>query len=260
MEAESREAAFAALRKQGIKAIKVVAADGSKANGEIRGIRKRVLAASVVIAALLAGLGVFFLSQGARNGAQGTTSEARSIERQQIPGDRGRIEKAYATAFDTPAEKFLARFAEPGRKFSAPECDWPKKADFDAVLGKPILISSGEFTESIDLKRIVLGMKREMSAYLKGGGLVSGYIRELIKRQQTEVAYREQAEKKLNELLAAPTTASNTANTGKMLDAQLKNAYNFWLKANAQLQSLGIYPLPLPLRLRSYQMSAGFEE
>jgi len=36
MEAESREAVFAALRARGIKAIKVVAADGSKANGEVR--------------------------------------------------------------------------------------------------------------------------------------------------------------------------------------------------------------------------------
>lgn len=37
MEAESREAVFKALREKGIKAIKVVAADGSKANGEVRG-------------------------------------------------------------------------------------------------------------------------------------------------------------------------------------------------------------------------------
>lgn len=59
MNAESREAVFAALREQGIKAIKVVAADGSKANGEIRGIRKRVLAASVITTALVAGLAVF---------------------------------------------------------------------------------------------------------------------------------------------------------------------------------------------------------
>ena len=35
MDAESREAVFAALRERGIKAIKVVAADGSKANGEV---------------------------------------------------------------------------------------------------------------------------------------------------------------------------------------------------------------------------------
>ena len=39
MNAENREAVFVALREQGIKAIKVMAADGSKANGEIRGVR-----------------------------------------------------------------------------------------------------------------------------------------------------------------------------------------------------------------------------
>ena len=35
MNASSREDVFAELRKRGIKAIKVVAADGSKANGEV---------------------------------------------------------------------------------------------------------------------------------------------------------------------------------------------------------------------------------
>lgn len=256
--AESRDAVFETLRKQGIRAIKVVAADGSKANGEIRGIRKRVLAASVVGAAVLAGLGVFFALRTSHVAPR--TSPVRPIERQQIPGDRERVEKALVAAFQSPAESFLARFAEPGRAFSAPESDWPKKADFDAVLDQPILISDGEFTESIDLKRIVLGMKREMSAYLKGGGLVSGYIRELIKRQQTEVAYRQNAEKKLDQLLAPPSMGSSNANAGAILDNQIKNAYDFWLKANAQLQALGIYPLPLPARLRNYQMKMGLED
>ena len=53
IEAESREAAFKALRAKGIKAIKVVAADGSKANGEIRGFRLRTVIAVGVIAAVL---------------------------------------------------------------------------------------------------------------------------------------------------------------------------------------------------------------
>lgn len=257
--AESRDAVFETLRKQGIRAIKVVAADGSKANGEIRGVRKRMVALAVIIAAIFAGSAVFF-AQGTRHKAQGTTTAARPIERQQIPGDRERVEKALVAAFQSPAESFLARFAEPGRAFSAPESDWPKKADFDAVLDQPILISDGEFTESIDLKRIVLGMKREMSAYLKGGGLVSGYIRELIKRQQMEVAYRQNAEKKLDQLLAPPSMGSSNANAGAILDNQIKNAYDFWLKANAQLQALGIYPLPLPARLWNYQMKMGLED
>ena len=66
MDAESREAVFAALRQQGIKAIKVVAADGSKANGEIRGIRKRVLAAAVFGAVVLAVVGTVVVGRGLR--------------------------------------------------------------------------------------------------------------------------------------------------------------------------------------------------
>ena len=53
MEASSRDAVFKALRANGIKAIKVVAADGSKANGEIRGFRLRTVITVGVIAAVL---------------------------------------------------------------------------------------------------------------------------------------------------------------------------------------------------------------
>lgn len=77
MEAPSREAVFEALREKGIKAIKVVAADGSKANGEIRGIRKRVLFASVVGAALLAGAMVFFIDR--ENGVEGPRADSSAL-------------------------------------------------------------------------------------------------------------------------------------------------------------------------------------
>lgn len=53
IEAPSREAVFAALREKGIKAIKVVAADGSKANGEVRGYRLRTVVVVGVIAAVI---------------------------------------------------------------------------------------------------------------------------------------------------------------------------------------------------------------
>ena len=54
IEASSRDAAFAALREQGIRPIKVVAADGSKANGAPVGVRRRVVAASVLVAVIAA--------------------------------------------------------------------------------------------------------------------------------------------------------------------------------------------------------------
>lgn len=58
MDASSREEVFNALRAKGIKAIKVVAADGSKANGEVvvRGIRKRVVVALGVLCLVLGGI------------------------------------------------------------------------------------------------------------------------------------------------------------------------------------------------------------
>jgi hypothetical protein len=56
MNASSREEVFAELRKRGIKAIKVVAADGSKANGEIRGVRRRVVIILLALVALSVGI------------------------------------------------------------------------------------------------------------------------------------------------------------------------------------------------------------
>ena len=55
IEAPSRDAAFAALREQGIRPIKVVAADGSKANGAPVGVRRRVMAVSIIVAVVAAG-------------------------------------------------------------------------------------------------------------------------------------------------------------------------------------------------------------
>ncbi len=252
MDAGSREAVFAALRAKGIKAIKVVAADGSKANGEVRGVRKRVLAVAVIVAAVVAGVLAFLV---ARRDAEafGVKTLAKPLPRQAIPGDRARIDGAAETLFATKAERFLARFAEPGRVVSVTESDWPGKAEFEAVLDSPLMIAENEFTEHIDLKRMVEWMKREMKVYLRGGGYVSGYIRDLIKRQQMEIDQRAKRERQLKALL------SSASAQGERRKAQ-SASYDYWLKANAQLQSMGIYPLLFPDALRDYQPAAEFEE
>lgn len=247
MNAECRDDVFRELRKQGIKAIKVVAADGSKANGEIRGVRKRVLAASVICAAIVAGLLAYFAPRGTHKNLP--TSEAKPLPRQEIKGDRERVKLA-ADGFTNKAEAFLARFAEPGRAFTAPEIDWPTRADFEAVIGKPIKFTSDEFTEQIDLKRIVEGLKAELSAYLKGGGYLSGYMKDLITRQKMEIEQRDKFDEKVKSQIDAYLKAS-----GKDAERRLQEAYDYWLKANAQLQSMGIYPLPLYSVLKNCQMS-----
>ncbi|MBR3923273.1 MAG: hypothetical protein IKJ45_09170, partial [Kiritimatiellae bacterium] len=99
-------------------------------------------------------------------------------------------------------------------------------------------------TESVDLKRIVTRIKIDLRRFLAAGGTADEFIAELIKRQKLEIAYREKAEARLNEMLKGDTS----------------KAYDFFLKANAQLQSMGIYPLPLPVSLRSYQNTLDFDE
>ena len=85
IEAASREAAFEALRARGIRPIKVIAADGSKANGEVRrvGMRKRA-AAALAAAVLGAGIavGAFFGHKTAAPQAPDATSAYTAEERE----------------------------------------------------------------------------------------------------------------------------------------------------------------------------------
>ena len=83
---------------------------------------------------------------------------------------------------------------------------------------------------------------------------MDGHLAELEKRQKLEVSDRERAEQKLNDMLNEKDTRSPSGRDS------LKAAYAYWLKANAQLQAMGIYPLALPDALRSYQMSLDIDE
>jgi len=154
-----------------------------------------------------------------------------------------RIEKARDTAFTNASERLLSRFAEPGRPVAALPAERPTEAEFAACLRDTIRTASTDFTEVVDLKRIVAGMKREMRAYLAGGGTAEQYLSELAKRQKLEVSYRENAEKRLEGMLSKP-----------------KEAYAYWLKANASLKSMGIYELPLPPALHGYQAGLDLDE
>ena len=249
IEAESREYVFAELRKRGIRAIKVVASDGSKANGEIRGARKRIVMFFIFIAVAFA-VGTTYIITIRSHDSIGHENHkeliiARALPRQTIPGDRRRINEAAQKLFESKAEQFLARFVEPGRSVSAQKSEWPTKIDFDQSLKSTITFSEDEFSEYIAMKRMVVWLKREMSAYLRGGGTETGYIEDLIKRQNMEIEYRDKANTKLEEMLQQ----SN----------HLKDAYTFWLKANAQLQAMGIYPIPLPSQLKDFQYADELE-
>ena len=180
-----------------------------------------------------------------------TYTVATPLPRQAIPGDRQRIEEASLspTVFTNPTERFLARFAEPGRPIPAQNAAKPTEAEFAACQREQIRIASSDFTEVVDLKRIVAGMKREMRVYLASGQSVDQYIAELEKRQRLEISYRDNAQRRLMEMLS-----------GQAGRPALKEAYAYWLKTNAQLQAMGIYPLALPDSLRTYQMNLDIED
>ena len=132
-----------------------------------------------------------------------------------------------------------------------------------ACLKEPVRVASTDFTEVVDLKRIVTGMKRELGAYLAGGGTVQQYLAELVKRQRLEISYRERAEQKLNGMLGnqdqTPEQSPNSPIPQSNND-NLRAAYAYWLKTNASLKSMGIYELPLPDALRGYQSGLGLDE
>lgn len=257
MEAKSREEVFTALRSRGIRPIKVVAADGTKANGEVHvvGIRKRI----ALMLAILASLASFVLAIKFVKSPKGQdvlsepkpaqTFPVKELPRQEIAGDRFRIEHVPANLFPRKIERYLSQFAEPGRAFDEESIFTVERNGDDILieLEAPILASSNELTEYLELKRITFSLKREMLNFIRGGGTVEKYFEELVKRQKLEISYREKSENRLKEMLSDSKTHE-------------KVIYNFWLKANARLQSMGIYPIPLPEMLRDYQLSLDLDE
>ena len=236
MDAESREAVFAALRQQGIKAIKVVAADGSKANGEIRGIRKRVLAASVIATAVLAGIAVYFLnSRILRRDNFGQTEFVTSQTRRQVIGDAAIIEKGirtgWADVFELEGERFLASFAIPG--VPAGQRNTTEEEIRKALSTKhQALGTQSDSLEARQIVAMVAGMKDEARRFVKAGGSIAQYGRLLVQRQEEEIAYYNRAK--------AEIEAAQKAN---MPAAQLND---LWEKRNESLRQMGVKLVPMP--------------
>ena len=188
MVAKSREEVFAELRKQGIKAIKVIAADGSKANGEVRGVRKRVVTFLVAFVAFAVGL----LRISAER-AQAAFLRLLSLPSQPtkigIIGDAAIIEKGirngWADVFKLEGERFLASFAIPSIK--AGQRNTSEK-EFQAALDNKFEVSETDSLEVRQIKAMVEGMKKEARRYIAAGGSIVEYGKRLTERQDAEIA------------------------------------------------------------------------
>ena len=231
MNASSREEVFVELRKRGIKAIKVVAADGSKANGEIRGVRKRVVAALVVLVALGVGLAAYL--GGAFMGGSPVSGTAFQIsqDRRQVIGDAAIIEKGirngWSEVFEHEGERFLASFAIPGVK--AGQRNTSEK-EFAAALEIRREFSSDDSLETRQIKAMVEGMKNEARRYIAAGGSIVEYGKRLTERQDAEITVYNRVK----------------AEVEKAKDSMPETDFIlYWEKRNAELRNLGIKPVVL---------------
>ena len=238
MEAESRDAVFAALRARGIKAIKVVAADGSKANGEVRGVRKRAVAALVVLAAVVVGVVAYF--QGTRTGAALAANPAAVSPRHQIYGDPAIMEGFergdFAAHLPRVGDQMLAVFAQPGKLMCAKGAN-PRRIDeksyaaFEAYVSNElaaesdIVLDAADSREITELKQIVNGMREEMREYLaNGNGTPRSFWRRLNERTAQEIQIYERTRRELEK----------------------ETSEEVWEQKNDALRRLGLRTIPNP--------------
>ena len=230
MEAESREAVFEALRERGIRPIKVVAADGSQANGAPVGVRRRVVAVSILVAVVAAvGATAAFLRI-VRPTPVVDAFQSDQTRRYPI-GDAAIIEKGILTGwsdvFEYEGDRFLASFAVPGVKAAQRNTTVD---EIKAALERSVSIANDDGLEARQIKAMVEGMKAEARAYVAAGGSVVEYGRRLTERQDAEIAAYERTKAGLER--AKETMSGNTL-------------INYWESQNDKLRNLGIRPLTL---------------
>ena len=242
IDAESREAVFESLRAQGIRPIKVVAADGSKANGEEvrRGSRlsTRVLIVLSVLLVLSLAVSAWLALRGgaaALSSPSGQPDAAQSFltaQTRRYPiGDAAVIEKGILTGwsevFPEEGERFFASFAVPGVKAGQRNTT---VAEIEAALARRVTATEVDGMEARQIKSMVEGMKAEARAYIKAGGSVVEYGTRLTERQDAEIAIYERAK-------ADFEAARKTKPEGELVA--------YWEAINDKLRNLGIKLVPL---------------
>ena len=228
MVAESREAVFEALRKKGIRPIKVIAEDGSKANGEIRGVRRRVVGVAAVLAAIVA---VIATSLYNRVSAPPLPEFESGQTRRQIIGDTAIIDKGIATGwsdvFPEEGDRFFASFAIPGVRAGQRNTT---VEEIKAALDRDVEVSDSDGLEARQVKSMVAGMKAEARAYINAGGSIVDYGKRLTERQDAEIAIYERAKAEIDH-------ARKTMSQDDFIA--------LWEGRNDRLRNLGIRLVPL---------------
>lgn len=232
IDAPTREDVFATLRTQKIRAIKVIACDGSKDNGADYGVRTQVVVTIAIVVALAAAgiTGALFYAHDTASSFDHKTDETT---RRQPIGDAVVIEKGirtgWADVFDKPGDRFLASFAIPGVPASIRTTTI---VELQKALAEDCVAREDDTLEVRQIKSMVAGIKEEIREYLADGGKLSDYCTRLVQRQETEIAYHQRIKTELE-----------TAAQKHIPKDELEE---LWEKRNETLRGMGIKLVPMP--------------
>ena len=248
--ASSRDAVYLELRKHGIKPFKVELAPGFV--NRIAALGKRTLITTVLVLVALVSLFFALRAQRSAEEAVRTVEEASLVARQPMPrhqiyGDPALMEELertdYATVFEHPGYRFLAHYAQPGvmPRFAAdydfnavtnalrdivshlPDSGFPDPAALDMRVTSTVL--KDKQREVVELERIVLSMRQELSRYLSRGlGTPIRYVKRLNERQMRESQIYETARR----------------------DLDGNSSVEKWSQVNESLRAIGLKTIPQP--------------
>lgn len=223
--APDRDAAFAALKAQGIRASRVDEAPGLLNKLLGKGKRWTAIGVLTVLCAVLC-IVLFRSSPVPR-------SSSLALPRQQLYGDPEIIQRLSADGwrktFADPGDAFLARHAIPGLR-----CGCGRDFGDLSISTRPLAIDAADGEELAKMKRLVNGMKEELAAYLASGGSLADYMTLCCERLGEEHRISAAAERELNALAPALT------------GAEADFVISVWREKNEMLRALGLRTIALP--------------
>lgn len=235
IDAVTRDAAFAALKAQGIKPSKVEEAPGIV--NKVFGKGKRWIAIAFL---LLIALGATLALTRTKKELKEIKEEVaiatlpfEDMTRRQVIGDMMVIEKGirdgWSDVFEGEGERFLAGFAVPGVPVSVRNTS---EEEISAALSRKIAVESGDGLEARQIKAMVEGMKEELREYIAAGGTIVEYGKALVARQEQEIAYY--------------TRAKNEIDQVKKAGGSEEELIAVWEDRNSKLRKMGIKLVALP--------------
>lgn len=229
--AASRDAAFAALKAQGIRPGSVREAPGFF--NKLFGKGKRWIVIGVLGALCLVLCAVVY-KQGTRHRAHGTLdSNLDSMTRRQVIGDSAIIEKGirtgWADVFPEEGERFLASFAIPGVPAGQRNTS---EREIEEALARKVEATPEDTIEVRQIKSMVEGMKDELRRFIEKKGTIVEYGQRLVRRQEEELGYFNRAKAEVEQ--------------AHMSGVSAQEVEALWEKRNASLRRMGIKLVPLP--------------